>query len=233
MEKRLIIAIDGYSSCGKSTFAKAIARELNYIYIDSGAMYRAVTLFCIRKGYAGEDYLDMQGILADLPDIHISFIYNPDRMEYETFLNSENVETVIRGVEVSSHVSRISQIHQVRARMVELQRQIGVFKGIVMDGRDIGTVVFPDADIKIFMTASVDIRAKRRYDELKGKNVDVEYEVIRNNIIARDIADENRDISPLRRAEDALVLDNSRMTVADQMDWIEKIIDKKLHGCRS
>ncbi len=233
MEKRLIIAIDGYSSCGKSTFAKAIARELNYIYIDSGAMYRAVTLFCIRKGYAGEDYLDMQGILADLPDIHISFIYNPDRMEYETFLNSENVETVIRGVEVSSHVSRISQIHQVRARMVELQRQIGVFKGIVMDGRDIGTVVFPDADIKIFMTASVDIRAKRRYDELKGKNVDVEYEVIRNNIIARDIADENRDISPLRRAEDALVLDNSRMTVADQMDWIEKIIDRKLHGCRS
>jgi len=233
MEKRLIIAIDGYSSCGKSTFARAIARELSYIYIDSGAMYRAVTLFCIRKGYVGEDYLDMQGILADLPDIHISFIYNPDRMEYETFLNSENVETVIRGVEVSSHVSRISQIHQVRARMVEMQRQIGVYKGIVMDGRDIGTVVFPDADIKIFMTASVDIRAKRRYDELRGKNVDVEYEVIRNNIIARYIADENRDMSPLRKADDALVLDNSRMSVADQMDWIGKIIDKKLHGCRN
>jgi len=233
MEKKLIIAIDGYSSCGKSTFAKAIARELKYIYIDSGAMYRAVTLYSIRKGYAGEDYLDIQGILADLSDIHISFIYNPDRMEYETFLNSENVETDIRGVEVSSHVSRISQIHQVRERMVELQRQIGVYKGIVMDGRDIGTVVFPDADIKIFMTASVDIRAKRRFDELTGKNISVEYEAIRNNIIARDIADENRDISPLRKAEDALLLDNSRMSVADQMDWIRKIIDKKLDGCRN
>ncbi len=233
MEKKLIIAIDGYSSCGKSTFAKAIARELKYIYIDSGAMYRAVTLYSIRKGYAGEDYLDIQGILSDLSDIHISFIYNPDRMEYETFLNSENVETDIRGVEVSSHVSRISQIHQVRERMVELQRQIGVYKGIVMDGRDIGTVVFPDADIKIFMTASVDIRAKRRFDELTGKNISVEYEVIRNNIIARDIADENRDISPLRKAEDALLLDNSRMSVANQMDWIRKIIDKKLDGCRN
>ncbi|MDX9811036.1 MAG: (d)CMP kinase [Bacteroidales bacterium] len=233
MEKRLIIAIDGYSSCGKSTFAKAIARELKYIYIDSGAMYRAVTLFCIRKGYVSEDNLDMQGILTDLPDIHISFIYNPDRMEYETFLNSENVETDIRGFEVSSHVSRISQIHQIRARMVELQRQIGVFKGIVMDGRDIGTVVFPDADIKIFMTASVDIRAKRRFDELKEKNIDIEFDEIRNNIIARDIADENRDISPLRKAGDALLLDNTRMSVADQMDWIRKIIDRKLYGSRN
>ncbi len=233
MEKRLIIAIDGYSSCGKSTFAKAIARELKYIYIDSGAMYRAVTLFCIRKGYVSEDNLDMQGILTDLPDIHISFIYNPDRMEYETFLNSENVETDIRGFEVSSHVSRISQIHQIRARMVELQRQIGVFKGIVMDGRDIGTVVFPDADIKIFMTASVEIRAKRRFDELKEKNIDIEFDEIRNNIIARDIADENRDISPLRKAGDALLLDNTRMSVADQMDWIRKIIDRKLYGSRN
>lgn len=233
MEKRLIIAIDGYSSCGKSTFAKAIARELKYLYIDSGAMYRAVTLFCIRKGYVSEDNLDMQGILTDLPDIHISFIYNPDRMEYETFLNSENVETDIRGFEVSSHVSRISQIHQIRARMVELQRQIGVFKGIVMDGRDIGTVVFPDADIKIFMTASVDIRAKRRFDELKEKNIDIEFDEIRNNIIARDIADENRDISPLRKAGDALLLDNTRMSVADQMDWIRKIIDRKLYGSRN
>ena len=233
MEKRLIIAIDGYSSCGKSTFAKAIARELKYLYIDSGAMYRAVTLFCIRKGYVSEDNLDMQGILTDLPDIHISFIYNPDRMEYETFLNSENVETDIRGFEVSSHVSRISQIHQIRARMVELQRQIGVFKGIVMDGRDIGTVVFPDADIKIFMTASVEIRAKRRFDELKEKNIDIEFDEIRNNIIARDIADENRDISPLRKAGDALLLDNTRMSVADQMDWIRKIIDRKLYGSRN
>lgn len=230
MEKRLIIAIDGYSSCGKSTFAKAIARELNYIYIDSGAMYRAVTLYCLKKGYTGQGDLKLKNILEDISEIHISFIYNPDIMEYETFLNSENVEKEIRGVEVSSYVSRISQIPEVRSKMVELQRQIGVYKGIVMDGRDIGTIVFPDADLKIFMTASVDVRSKRRYDELRSKNVNVEFEEIRTNIIARDIADENRDISPLRRAEDALILDNTRMTVAQQMEWVMKIIWTKING---
>ena len=172
----------------------------------------------------------MKDILSDIKDIHISFIYNSDNLEYETFLNAENVEPEIRGIEVSAYVSRISQIHEVRARMVELQRQIGVFKGIVMDGRDIGTVVFPDADIKIFMTASVDIRAKRRYDELINKNIDVDFEEIKRNIIARDIADENRDISPLRRAEDALMLDNSRMSVPEQMEWIRKVIEKKING---
>ncbi|HUV00388.1 MAG TPA: (d)CMP kinase [Bacteroidales bacterium] len=230
MDKKLIIAIDGYSSCGKSTFARTIARELNYIYIDSGAMYRTVTLYCLRKGYIGKGMLKMKDILSDIKDIHISFIYNSDNLEYETFLNAENVEPEIRGIEVSAYVSRISQIHEVRARMVELQRQIGVFKGIVMDGRDIGTVVFPDADIKIFMTASVDIRAKRRYDELINKNIDVDFEEIKRNIIARDIADENRDISPLRRAEDALMLDNSRMSVPEQMEWIRKVIEKKING---
>ena len=230
MEKRLIIAIDGYSSCGKSTFAKAIAKELNYIYIDSGAMYRAVTLYCIRKGYIGKGQLIMNGILSDLKDIHVGFIYNPDILEYETLLNSENVEREIRGIEVSAHVSRISQIPDVRVCMVELQRHIGVLKGIVMDGRDIGTVVFPDADIKIFMTASVEIRAKRRFDELKGKNIEVEFEEIKRNIIARDIADENRDISPLKRAEDAIVLDNSRMSVPEQMEWVRQIIEKKRNG---
>jgi len=230
MKKKLIIAIDGYSSCGKSTFAKAIAKELSYIYIDSGAMYRAVTLYCMRRGFIGEGKLDMKGILRELQDIHIEFIYNPDIGEYETFLNSGNVEKEIRGIEVSSHVSRISQISEVRTRMVELQRQIGVFRGIVMDGRDIGTVVFPDADLKIFMTASVDIRAKRRFDELKNKGVEVDFEEIKRNIIARDIADENRDISPLRRADDALVLDNSRMTVAEQMEWVHRIIENKLNG---
>ncbi len=224
MTRKLIIAIDGYSSCGKSTFAKAIARELNYIYIDSGAMYRAVTLYCLRKGYAGREELKTESILNDIKIIDISFVYNPDLAEYETFLHSENVESEIRGIEVSSHVSRISQIPEVRDRMVELQRQIGVFRGIVMDGRDIGTVVFPDADLKIFMTASVEIRARRRFDELKGKNVHVDFEEIRKNIIARDIADENRDISPLRKAPDAIELDNSRMTVSQQMDWVMKII---------
>lgn len=230
MEKKLIIAIDGYSSCGKSTFAKAIARELNYIYIDSGAMYRAVTLYCLRKGYAGKGEIKLNDILADIGKIDICFVYNPDIGEYETCLNNENVEREIRGIEVSSHVSRISQIPEVREKMVELQRQIGFFKGIVMDGRDIGTVVFPDADLKIFMTASVDIRAKRRYDELKSKNIHVDPEEIRKNIIARDIADENRDISPLRKAEDAIVLDNSRMTVEEQMEWVMEIMAKKNYG---
>jgi cytidylate kinase len=230
MDKKLIIAIDGYSSCGKSTFAKAIAAEMKYIYIDSGAMYRTVTLFCMRKGLIGESGININGIISDLKDINVSIIYNINTGEYETYLNSENVEKEIRGIEVSAFVSRISQIQEVRARMVDLQRHIGIFKGIVMDGRDIGTVVFPDADVKIFMTASVDIRAKRRFDELKAKGEVVSFEEVKRNIIARDIADENRDISPLRRADDAIILDNSRMTVVQQMVWVKEIIDKKRHG---
>jgi cytidylate kinase len=230
MDKKLIIAIDGYSSCGKSTFAKLIARELQYIYIDSGAMYRAVTLYCMRKNYISMDGINISGIQNNLNDIHINFIFNPDIEEYETFLNSENVEDEIRGIKVTGFVSRVSQIQEVRTRMVELQRQIGYYKGIVMDGRDIGTVVFPDAELKIFMTASVDIRAKRRFDELNSKGVKVEFEEIKRNIVARDIADENRDISPLRRAEDAIILDNSRMTPVEQMAWVKDIIERKLHG---
>ncbi len=229
MKKKLIIAIDGYSSCGKSTFARAIARELNYIYIDSGAMYRAVTLYYMRRGLINSEGLILQGILDELKNIHIEFVYNPDIDENETFLNSENVEKEIRSIEVSSYVSRISMIQEVRTRMVELQRQIGVFKGIVMDGRDIGTVVFPDADLKIYMKASVEIRAKRRYEEMKGKGIKVDYDEIERNIMARDITDENRDISPLRRADDAIVLDNSRMTVKEQMEWVREIIQEKLH----
>jgi cytidylate kinase len=231
MEKKLIIAIDGYSSCGKSTFAKLIAKELNYIFIDSGAMYRTVTLFSIRKGFIGNGGLNTQGIISEINNIKIDYIFNPESKKYETFLNCENVEEEIRNMEVASHVSRISQIPEVRSRMVELQRQIGAEKGIVMDGRDIGTVVFPDADIKIFMTASVDIRTKRRYDELRGKGIIIDFEEIKRNLIARDIADENRDISPLRRADDAIVLDNSRMSVEDQMLWIKQIIQKKLDDC--
>ena len=230
MKKKLIIAIDGYSSCGKSTFARWIAKELNYIFIDSGAMYRAVTLYCMRRNFISKDGLNTGGVLSELKDIHIDFIYNPEINEYERFLNSENIEKEIRSIEVTAHVSRISQIPEVRARLVELQRQIGVYKGIVMDGRDIGTVVFPDADIKIFMTASVDIRAKRRHDELKGRGIVIDFEEIKRNIIARDIADENRDISPLRRADDAIILDNSRMTVEEQMLWVRQIIEKKIDG---
>ncbi|MCX6325635.1 MAG: (d)CMP kinase [Bacteroidia bacterium] len=230
MEKRLIIAIDGYSSCGKSTFARSIANELNYIFIDTGAMYRAVTLYCMRRNFIGKYGLNTAGVLSELKNIHIDFIYNPDINEYETFLNSENVEKEIRGIEVTDQVSRLSQIPQVRSLMVELQRKIGAHKGIVMDGRDIGTVVFPDADIKIFMTASIDIRAKRRHDELKGRDIIIDFEEIKRSLIARDIADENRDISPLRRADDAMVLDNSRMTVEEQMSWVKQIIERKRSG---
>ena len=219
MRKRLIIAIDGYSSCGKSTFARMIANELNYIFIDSGAMYRAVTLYCIRRNFISEHGINTPGIIEELKDISIDFIFNADINAHETFMNSENVEAEIRSLEVTSYVSRISQIAEVRTRMVELQRQIGAYKGIVMDGRDIGTVVFPDADIKIFMTAATDIRAKRRYDELIQKGVAVQLDEIAENIRMRDREDENRPVSPLRRANDALVLDNSYMTIAEQMEW--------------
>jgi CMP/dCMP kinase len=232
MDKKLIIAIDGYSSCGKSTFARMIAKEMNYIFIDSGAMYRAVTLFCMRHNYINPRGVNTAAIIADLKDIHIDFIFNPDLNEHETFLNSENVEKEIRNMEVTSYVSRISQIYEVRERMVELQRQIGMSKGIVMDGRDIGTVVFPDADIKIFMTASVEVRSKRRHLELKERGINIDFDEIKRTIIARDIADENRDISPLRRADDAIILDNSRMTVEEQMIWIKDIIEKVKDGSR-
>jgi len=233
MEKKLTIAIDGYSSCGKSTFAKSIAKELNYIFIDSGAMYRAVTLYCMKRHFIGSGSVDITGILDELKNINIEFVYNPETGMNDTFLNSENVEKEIRSMDVSDHVSRISQIQEVRERMVELQRKIGQNKGIVMDGRDIGTVVFPDADIKIFMTASVDIRAKRRYIELKEKGIPVDIEEVKRNIVARDIADENRDISPLRRADDAIILDNSRMTVPEQMEWVKKIIEDKRNDSRN
>jgi cytidylate kinase len=180
----------------------------------------------MRQNFINHSGINTSGIVEELNDINIDFIFNPDINEYETYLNSENVETEIRNMDVTGYVSRISQIYEVRIRMVELQRQIGSLKGIVMDGRDIGTVVFPDADIKIFMTASVDIRAKRRYDELKARGINIEFEEIKRMIIARDIADENRDISPLRRADDAIILDNSRMTVEEQMVWMKGIIGK-------
>jgi cytidylate kinase len=190
-------------------------------------MYRAVTYFSLKNGYIGNGYIRESDIIESLEKVSIDFVFNEFTSTSDTYLNSVNVEKEIRGTEVASFVSRVSQIHEVRARMVELQRKMGVNKGIVMDGRDIGTVVFPNADLKIFMTASVDIRAKRRYDELLSKGIEAGFEEVRKNIIARDIADENRDISPLRRADDAIVLDNSRMTVEQQMNWVMKIIEQK------
>lgn len=228
MKRELTIAIDGYSSCGKSTFAKLIAKKLGYLYIDSGSMYRSATLYFLRKGYVGADNINVDAIVEDINQVAISFEMDKISGEQVTLLNGENVEAKIRGIEVSGFVSQISAIAEVRSHMVAILRSIGGNRGIVMDGRDIGTVVFPDADIKIFMTASVDVRAKRRFDELSGKGVSVDLEEIKNNIIARDLTDENRDISPLRRADDAVILDNSRMTIKQQMVWFEKLLEKYL-----
>lgn len=224
MKRKLLIAIDGHSSCGKSSFAKLIAKELNYIFIDSGAMYRAVTLYCMRHNLVSTNFIDIEGVINALPGIRVDFRFNVDSKLYETFLNGENIEREIRQIEVSQLVSIISRIEEVRTGMVELQREIGVYKGVVMDGRDIGTVVFPDADLKIFMTASPDVRAQRRYLELKLMGNEADIEEIRKNIVERDRIDSTRDISPLRKAEDAIVLDNSDMTLDQQMDWFRQLL---------
>ncbi len=226
LNKNIIIAVDGYSSCGKSTFAKAIARELNYIYVDSGAMYRAVALYCLRKRIIINNNFDLAQIIKALKLIDIEFRFNRQTQKYETFLNNENVEEDIRSVEVSEVVSLISKIKEVREKILKLQRKIGETKRMVMDGRDIGTVVFPDAELKIFMTADVDIRAKRRYDELIEKGVEVSLDEIKKNIEERDHQDVNRKESPLAKAKDAIELDNSNMTVEEQMDWFRMIISR-------
>lgn len=224
--KKLVIAVDGFSSCGKSTFAKAIAKKLQYIYIDSGAMYRAATLYSLRNNLFRGEELMKEKLLASLPEIRISFNYNPLTARNETWLNGENVEADIRGIEVSDHVSVISQIREVRQKLVALQQEMGKAGGIVMDGRDIGTAVFPDADIKLFMTASPDVRAQRRYLELKEKGMEVPLDEIKANIEKRDYLDQNREESPLRMAEDAILLDNSCMTPEEQMVWFTRLLKK-------
>ena len=222
--KKIIIAIDGYSSCGKSTFAKAIAAKLGYIFIDTGAMYRGVTLWAIRHGMVDGPRVDEARLAEALPAIDISFAYNEERKAGDLILCGENVEAQIRTIEVSDAVSRVSAIPAVRARMVAMQQAMGRDKGVVMDGRDIGTTVFPDAELKIFMTASVDVRAERRYKELAAKGENVTLEEVRRNVMERDRIDETRTESPLRRADDALLLDNSSMTVDEQMDWVDTIL---------
>jgi CMP/dCMP kinase len=214
-----IIAIDGYSSCGKSTFARLIARDLNYVYIDSGAMYRAVALYCLQNGILSENQVDLSRLQKALQEINIRFSINSATGLQETWLNGVNIEEKIRGIEVSSVVSSISQIGDVRTKMVSMQRKIGENGRVVMDGRDIGTVVFPHAILKIFMTADPDVRAKRRYDELIQKGMPVQLDEIAENIRMRDREDENRPVSPLRKATDALILDNSYMTITEQMEW--------------
>jgi CMP/dCMP kinase len=219
ISNKLIIAIDGFSSCGKSTLAKDLAKKLNYIYIDSGAMYRAITLFCIQNSLIEDDKVDELKLKSLIHSIHIEFKVNQGNGNSETYLNGELVEDEIREIEVSQNVSLVSKIGFVREYLVELQREIGKNKGIVMDGRDIGTVVFPNADYKIFVTAQVDVRADRRFKELSKKGVQVNYEEIKKNIEERDYIDQNRDISPLKKADDAIMLDNSHMTVEEQLEW--------------
>lgn len=218
-KQKIVIAIDGHSSCGKSTFAKAIAARLGYIFIDTGAMYRAVTLCALEAGAIRDGEVDAERVVGLLPQINISFRFNAERGASDVYVNGQCVEPRIRSIEVSSAVSRISSIPAVREKLVAMQQQMGRNRGVVMDGRDIGTVVFPDAELKIFMTADAEVRARRRYDELTAKGDKVTLEEILENVIARDKADMEREISPLRRAADAVVLDNSRMTVEEQMEW--------------
>ena len=217
--KKIIIAIDGFSSCGKSTFAKAIAARLGYIFIDTGAMYRAVTLYALEHGAIVDGKVAEDRVVALLPDVNISFRFNAERGASDAYVNGEKVEDKIRSIEVSNMVSHVSSIAQVREKLVAMQQQMGRARGVVMDGRDIGTVVFPDAELKIFMTADAQVRAERRYAELKAKGDDVTMEEILDNVISRDKADMTREISPLRQAEDAVVLDNSHMSVEEQMAW--------------
>ncbi|MCF8227089.1 MAG: (d)CMP kinase [Bacteroidales bacterium] len=217
---KLIVAIDGHSSTGKSTFAKLIARELNYIYVDTGAMYRAVTLQCIEKGFFDKgDEPQTEPIIKELDHIHVSFRRNSETGVNETCLGNRVVEKEIRTMAVSAHVSYISTIREVREKMVMLQREIGEGGGVVMDGRDIGTVVYPEAEIKIFMTAEEEVRAERRRKELEEKGMDTDFEKVLENIRKRDRIDSGREVSPLKKAEDAVLLDNSDMTIDDQMKW--------------
>jgi len=228
--EKIIIAIDGHSSCGKSTLAKSMARKLKYIYIDSGAMYRAVTLFCLRKGWIVDGMMDKDKIISGLKHINITFQWDGDSERNVTFLNSENVETEIRRLEVSRNVSPVSTIPEVRYEMVKQQRENAINKGVVMDGRDIGTVVFPEAELKIFMTASPRIRAQRRFLELKEKGEEADYNEILKNVTERDKIDSERKVSPLRKADDALVLDNSQLTRKEQLEWALEKVNEILNG---
>lgn len=219
--KKIVIAIDGYSSCGKSTMAKDLAREIGYIYVDTGAMYRAVTLFAMRRGlFAADGSIDTASLERMMPEVGVSFQLNKETGRPDTCLNGEVVEKEIRSLEVSQHVSPIAALPFVRAKLVEQQQAMGREKGIVMDGRDIGTVVFPDAELKIFVTASAEIRAQRRFKELQAKGMPADFDAILKNVEERDYIDTHRATSPLRQADDALVLDNSHLTIEEQKKWL-------------
>lgn len=225
--KKITIAIDGHSSCGKSTMAKDLARRIGYVYIDTGAMYRAVTLFAMRHNLIANGQVDAAKLQEEMGNIHISLRLNPETQRPDTYLNGECVEREIRTMEVSRHVSLIAALPFVRSAMVEMQREMGKEKGVVMDGRDIGTVVFPHAELKIFVTASAEVRAQRRYDELTAKGEKCNYEEILENVKERDRIDSTRETSPLRQAEDAVVLDNTHMTIPEQENWLMEEYKKR------
>lgn len=226
--KKIIVAIDGHSSCGKSTMAKDLAREVGYIYVDTGAMYRAVTLFAMRNNlFDAEGNINTERLEQLLPEVKISFKLDPETSRPMACLNGEVVEQEIRSLEVSQHVSPIAALPFVRAKLVEQQQAMGKEKGIVMDGRDIGTVVFPDAELKIFVTASAEIRAQRRYKELQAKGMPADFDDILKNVEERDYIDSHRATSPLRQADDALVLDNSHLTIEEQKKWLMEKFNEK------
>ena len=219
--KKITIAIDGYSSCGKSTMAKDLAKEIGYIYVDTGAMYRSVTLYALRNNLFNADgSIREQELQEQMKNINISFQFNKETGRPDTYLNGEKVEDDIRTMEVLSHVSPIATLAFVREALVKQQQRMGAEKGIVMDGRDIGTVVFPNAELKIFVTASAEVRAQRRYDELKAKGMEADFADILKNVQERDYIDSHRETSPLRKADDALELDNSKLTIAEQKQWL-------------
>ncbi|WP_396187541.1 (d)CMP kinase [Flavobacterium sp.] len=224
MDKKITIAIDGFSSTGKSTLAKELAKHLGYVYVDTGAMYRAVALFAMQNGYIGKDFFDIQSLINSLPFIKLVFKFNPDLGFAEMFLNDVNVEAAIRTIEVSSYVSKVAEISEVRSKLVEQQQEMGKNEGIVMDGRDIGTVVFPDADLKIFMTASPRTRAERRFKELQRKGDNVTFEEVLKNVEERDYIDTHRADSPLVKAKDAIEFDNSNITKQEQFERVLKFV---------
>lgn len=222
--KKITIAIDGYSSTGKSTLAKQLAKHLGYVYVDTGAMYRAITYFAMQNGYINLESFDKESLINSLPFIQLEFHFNADLGFAEMYLNGTNIETEIRTIEVSNFVSKIAEISQVRSKLVEQQQAMGKGKGIVMDGRDIGTVVFPNAELKIFMTASPETRAQRRFDELQSKGQNVPFEAVLKNVQERDYIDTHREDSPLRKAEDAIEIDNSHLTREEQFEAVLALV---------
>jgi len=229
--KKIIIAIDGFSSCGKSTMAKDLAQEIGYVYVDTGAMYRSVTLYALRHHLLNVDgSVRTSELEGEMKNISIRFKLNPQTGRPDTYLNGELVEKDIRSLEVSSHVSPIAAIPFVRKELVEQQQKMGAEKGIVMDGRDIGTVVFPEAELKVFVTASAEVRTQRRYDELKAKGMAADFEDILKNVKERDYIDSHREVSPLKKADDAIELDNSYMTIEEQKHWLVKQYNLHANG---